>query len=99
MCLNLYNYLSKASRYSYGLTHLKTRVITDKKYIINSQNPKRNELKHNTKENHEITNWKTKKNKKSYKNNQNIRFKMALKHTYNVYFNVYLSMFTLNENG
>ena len=49
MCLNLYNYLSKASRYSYRLTHLKTRVITNKKYIINSQNPKRNELKHNTK--------------------------------------------------
>ena len=60
MCLHLYNYLSKASRYSYRLTHLKTRVITNKKYIINSQNPKRNELKHNTKENHEITNWKKK---------------------------------------
>ena len=52
MCLNLYDYQLKASRYSYGLTYLKTRVTTHQKDTIDSQKPKRKELKHNTKENH-----------------------------------------------
>ena len=51
MCLSLYDYQSKASRYSYGLTYLKTRVTTNQKHIIDSQKPKTKELEHNTKEN------------------------------------------------
>ena len=61
MCLNLYDYQFKASRYSYGLTYLKTRVTTHQKDTIDSQKPKRKELKHNTKEIHKTTKGKTKK--------------------------------------
>ena len=62
--LSLYNYQSKASRYSYGLIHLKTRVSTNQKHTIDSQ--KNKEIKHNTKEklsNHQRKNKKN-KNKK-----------------------------------
>ena len=52
LCLNLYDYQFKASRYCYGLTCLKTRVTKHQKHKIDSQTPKRKELKHNTKENH-----------------------------------------------
>ena len=60
MCLSLYNYQSKASRYSYGLTYLKTRVTTNQKHKTDSQKPKRKEIKHNTKENHQTTKAKIK---------------------------------------
>ena len=49
MCLNLYDYQSKASRYSYGSTYLKTRVTTNQNYTIDSQKPKTKELKHKEK--------------------------------------------------
>ena len=55
MCLSLYDYQSKASRYRNGLAYLKNRVITNEKNTIDSQKPKRKELKHNTKENHQTT--------------------------------------------
>ena len=41
MYLNLYDYKSTASIYSYGLTYLKTRVTTDQKHTIESQNTKK----------------------------------------------------------
>ena len=50
MCLSLYDSQFKASRYSYGSTYLKTRVTTNQKHTIDSQEPKRKEFKH-TKEN------------------------------------------------
>ena len=70
MCLSLYDYQSKASRYSYGLTYLKTRVTTNQKHIIDSQKPKTKELEHNTKENHQTTRGKTKiiRNKEEIQN-------------------------------
>ena len=40
MCLSLYDYQSKASRYSYGLTYLKTRVTTNQKHTTDSQKQK-----------------------------------------------------------
>ena len=61
MCLSLYDYQSKASRYRNGLAYLKNRVITNEKNTIDSQKPKRKELKHTTKEN-QFTKGKTKKN-------------------------------------
>ena len=42
MCLILYDYHPKASRYSNGLTYLKNMVTTNQKYVINSQNQKEN---------------------------------------------------------
>ena len=62
MCLNLYDYPSKANRYSCGLTYLKTRVTTNQKHRINSQKPKRKELKYNVKENHQTTTRKIRRN-------------------------------------
>ena len=41
MCLDLYDFHTKASRYSYGLTHLKTRVTTDQKHTKDLQEPKK----------------------------------------------------------
>ena len=51
MCLSLYDYQSKASRYRKGFIYLKNRVTTNQKHTIDSQKPKRREHKHNTKEN------------------------------------------------
>ena len=62
MCLSLYDYQSKASRYSNGLTYLKTRVTPNQKYItIDSQKQKRKQFKHNTNENHQTTKGKRKR--------------------------------------
>ena len=36
----IYDYQSKASRYSYGLTYLKTRVTTNQKHTTDSQKQK-----------------------------------------------------------
>ena len=40
MCLSLYDYQSKESRYRKGLTGLKNRVTTNKKYKIDLQKTK-----------------------------------------------------------
>ena len=40
MCLNLYDYLSKARRYSNGLTYLKIRVTTNQKHTIHYKKQK-----------------------------------------------------------
>ena len=41
MCLSLYDYHSKASRFSDGLTYLKIRVTTNQKHIKDSQKNKK----------------------------------------------------------
>ena len=76
MCLSLYDYESKGSRYSYEITYLKIRVITNQKHKIDSQKPKRKELKHNT--NHKRENKKEEKGTKMCKINWKTRFKMAI---------------------
>ena len=93
MCLSLYDYQSKSRRYSNALTYLKTKVTANQKHTINSQKPKRRELKHNRKENHQTTMEKQKQKgtKKKYKINWKTMFKMAI--------NTYLSIITLNVNG
>ena len=92
MCLSLYDYQSKASRYRMGLTYLKNRIATNQKHTIDSQKPKRREHKCNTKENHQTTKGKMKKKgtKKKCKINWKTWFKMAI--------NTYLSIITLNVN-
>ena len=61
MCLNLYDYQFKASRYSHGSTYLKTRVTTNQKHTTDSQKAKRKEFKHTERENHQTTKGKTKR--------------------------------------
>ena len=46
MCLNLNDYQFKSNRYSYGSTAMNSMATTNQKYIIDSQKPKRKELKH-----------------------------------------------------
>ena len=48
MCLNLYDYQSKASRYGKGLTYFKNRA-TQSKTRVDSQKTKRREQKHKIK--------------------------------------------------
>ena len=59
MCLSLYDYQSKSSRYRQG--YLKTRATTNQKHKIDSPKPKRRELKHKMKRNHHTTKKKKKK--------------------------------------
>ena len=85
MCLNLYDYQFKVSRYSYGSTYLKNRVTTNQKHTVDSQKPKRREYKHNTTE-------KSSKHKKEPKKKKTKTMnKMAI--------STYLSIITLNVNG
>ena len=94
MCLSLHDYQSKASRYSYGLTYLITRVTTNQTHIIDSQKSVRKELKYNTKKkssNHKRKNKKKKGTEKKYKFNWKTRFKIVI--------NTYISVITLNVNG
>ena len=58
MYLSLYDYQSKASRCTKGLTYLKNRVTTNQKHTIDSQKPKEREHKYNTRKNHQTTKWK-----------------------------------------
>ena len=59
MCLSLYDYQAKASRYRKGLTYLKHRATTNQNQTLHSQKLKRKVLKHKTNGNHP-----TKKRKK-----------------------------------
>ena len=70
MCLSLYDYQSKTSGYSNGLTYLKNRAATNQKHKIDSQKPKRREHKHKIKGNHQTTKRKKEKerNKEEAKN-------------------------------
>ena len=73
----------KASRYSYST------VTTYQKHTIDSQKPKRKELKNNTKAN--LQTIKRKKNKKKETRNYKINWKTQLK----LAINTYLSKITL----
>ena len=48
MCLSLYDYQSKASRYRKGLTYLKNRVTANQKHTIDSQKNKKKRMKDTT---------------------------------------------------
>ena len=64
MCLNLYTYWFKASKYSYASTSLKSMATTNQKHTINSERPKEKELKPSTKENQTMKeNFQTTKGK------------------------------------
>ena len=52
MCLSLYDYQAKASRYRNGLTHLKNRATTNQNLTLHSQKLKRNVFKHKINGNH-----------------------------------------------
>ena len=67
MCLSLYDYQSKASRYRKGLTYLKNRATINQKHTIDSKTPKR---EHKLKGNHQTTKRKRKRKKKGRRNNQ-----------------------------
>ena len=61
MYLNLYDYQSKVSGYSYRSTYLKRKASTIQKYTRDLEKPKRKELKPNTKDNHQTTKGKTRR--------------------------------------
>ena len=52
MCLSLYDYQAKASRYRKGLTCLKNRATTNQNQTLHSQKLKRKVLKHKINGNH-----------------------------------------------
>ena len=89
MCLSLYDYQAKASRYRKGLTYLKNRATTNQSQMLHSQKLKRKLHKNKIKGNHP-----TKKKRKEQRRNRinwKTRFKMAI--------NTYLPIITLNVNG
>ena len=61
MCLSLYNYQSKSSRYRQG--YLKTRATTNQKHKIDSPKPKRREHKHKKQGKHHTTERRVKPRK------------------------------------
>ena len=65
MCLSLYDYQSKASRYRKRLTYLKNRATTNQKHTKDSQKPKRREHKHKIKRNQTRKRKKQRRNKES----------------------------------
>ena len=69
MCLSLYDYQYKASRYRKGLTYLKNRATANQKHTIDSQKPKRREHNHKIKGNNQTSKRKTKR-KEQRRNNQ-----------------------------
>ena len=78
MCLNLYDYQFKASRYSYGLIYLNSMVTMNHRHKIDSQKSKRKELKHTTKENQTIKEkFQTIKGKTQRRNEQRRTTKTA----------------------
>ena len=79
MCLSLYDYQSKASRSSNGLTYLKPKVTANQKHTIDSQKPKRRQLKHDTKENYRTTKEKTKQKREAQRRNTKSTGKQGLK--------------------
>ena len=52
MCLSLYDYQDKASRYRKGLTYLKNRTTTNQNQTLHSQKINRKGQKHKIKLNH-----------------------------------------------
>ena len=88
MCLRLYDYQAKASRYKKGLTYLKNRASTNQNQIIHSQKLKVRGHIHKIKGNYQT---RKERNKEKHRLNWKTRFKVAV--------NTYLSMITLNING
>ena len=68
--MNLYDYWSKASRYGYGLTYLKTRVTTNQKHIVGITKTKEKGTEAYYKR--KPSNYK-RKNKKEEKNKEEIQ--------------------------
>ena len=87
MCLSLYDYQAKASRYSKGSTYLKNRATTNQNQTLHSQKMKRKLLKQKINGNHPN---KKKGRMEKQRINWKTRFKMAI--------NTYLSITTLNVN-
>ena len=79
MCLNLYDYQSKASRYSYRSTYLKTRITTNQRQTIDSQKSEGKEEKHITKGNNQSTKGKTKRKRNEQRRTTKSTGKQALK--------------------
>ena len=55
LCLSLYNYQAKASRYKKGLAYLKHRETTNQNQVLYSQKLKRKVLNHKINGNHPTT--------------------------------------------
>ena len=79
MCLNLYDYQFKASRYSYGLIYLNSMVTMNHRHKIDSQKSKRKELKHTTKENQQTIQGKTKRRRNEQRRTTKTTRKQRLK--------------------
>ena len=62
-CLNLNDYKFKISRHSYRSTHMNPVVTTNDKLTTDTQKLSRTKLKHNTKENQQITKQEIKRRK------------------------------------
>ena len=73
MCLSLYDYQAKVSRYGKVLTYLKNRAITNQSQTLHSQVLKRKILKDKINGNHS-----TKKRKEKHRVSWKTRFKMAI---------------------
>ena len=86
ICISLYDYQSKASRYKKGLTYLQNKATTNQTQIIHSQKQEDISIKgyHPTKK-------KEKGTKEKHRINRKTRFKMAI--------NINLSLITLTVNG
>ena len=89
MCLSLYDYQAKASRYRKELTYLKNRATINQNQTIPSQKLKGRGHKHNKKS----FNQKKKRTKEKHGVNLKTRFKMAI-HT--LFFNISLNASGLN---
>ena len=79
MCLSLYDYQTKVSRYRKGLTYLKNRAITNQNQTIHSQKLKRRGHKHKIRGNHSA------KEKKGTKETQRIKWKTSFKMAINTH--------------
>ena len=62
MCLSIYNYQAKVSRYRKGITYLKNRATTNQNQPLHSQKLKRKVFKHKITRNHQT---KKERNNKS----------------------------------
>ena len=82
MCLSLYDYQDKASRYRKGLTYLKNLATTNQNQTLHSQKMKSTQAGNKWKS----YNQKKKGRKENHRINGITRFKMAL--------NTYLSIIT-----
>ena len=71
MCLRLYDYQAKASRYRKGLTYLKNKATTNQNQTLHSQKLERKVLKHKI-----IVNHPTKKERKKGKTENQLENKV-----------------------